>query len=85
MRVKLPHLLFAVLSFSVALVAQRIPPGAAVDAKAGGVRARTGAKGMAVAVIDHGRVKDVRAYGVRNAKGEPLTTETVKYGASLTW
>lgn len=45
---------------------------------------RTQAKGMAVAVIDRGKVRYVRAYGIRNAKGEPLTTDTVMYGASLT-
>ena len=45
---------------------------------------RTQAKGMAVAVIDRGKVGYVQAYGVRNAKGDPLTTDTVMYGASLT-
>lgn len=44
----------------------------------------THAKGMAVAVIDHGKVGYVQAYGIRNAKGDPLTTDTVMYGASLT-
>ena len=39
---------------------------------------------MAVAVIDHGRVKYVQAYGARNAAGDPLATNTVMYGASLT-
>lgn len=45
---------------------------------------RTGAKGLAIAVIDRGRVSHIRAYGVRNANGDPLTTDTVMYGASLT-
>jgi len=45
---------------------------------------RTSAKGMAVAVIDHGKVGYVHAYGIRNVKGDPLTTDTVMYGASLT-
>ena len=45
---------------------------------------RTHANGMAVAVIDHGKVGYVQAYGIRNAKGDPLTTDTVMYGASLT-
>jgi CubicO group peptidase (beta-lactamase class C family) len=45
---------------------------------------RTSAKGMAVAVIDHGKVGYVHAYGIRNAKGDPLTIDTVMYGASLT-
>jgi CubicO group peptidase (beta-lactamase class C family) len=46
--------------------------------------AQTGAKGMSIAVIDHGKVTYVHAYGARNAKGDPLTTDTVMYGASLT-
>jgi CubicO group peptidase (beta-lactamase class C family) len=45
---------------------------------------RTNAKGIAVAVIDRGKIGHVRAYGFRNAKGEPLTTDTIMYGASLT-
>jgi CubicO group peptidase (beta-lactamase class C family) len=45
---------------------------------------KTSAKGMAVAVIDRGKVAYVHAYGIRNAKGDPLTTETDMYGASLT-
>ncbi|GGG69271.1 serine hydrolase domain-containing protein [Edaphobacter dinghuensis] len=76
--------LFAVLSLSISLVAQKIPSGAAIDAKVNGLMTQTGVKGMAVAVIDHGRVKYVHVYGIRNAKGDPLTTDTVMYGASLT-
>ncbi len=45
---------------------------------------RTHARGMAVAVIDGGKIGYVHAYGVRNAAGDPLTTDTVMYGASLT-
>lgn len=44
----------------------------------------TGTKGLAVAVIEDGRVRHTKAWGVRNAKGDPLSTETVMYGASLT-
>ena len=44
----------------------------------------THAKGMAVAVIDRGRSGYVQAYGIRDAAGDPLTTDTVMYGASLT-
>lgn len=76
--------LFAVLALSIPLAAQRIPSGAAIDVKVESIMTQTGAKGMAVAVIDHGRVRYVHAYGIRNAKGEPLTTDTVMYGASLT-
>jgi CubicO group peptidase (beta-lactamase class C family) len=44
----------------------------------------TGARGLAVAVIERGRPVFARTYGDRNAKSEPLTTNTVMYGASLT-
>jgi CubicO group peptidase (beta-lactamase class C family) len=81
---KLALLLFPALFLSVSLAAQTIPNGAAIDAKAGDVMAQTGAKGLAIAVIDQGKVQYVHAYGVRNAKGDPLTTDTVMYGASLT-
>lgn len=40
--------------------------------------------GLAVAVIDDGKVAHVVAKGVRNAKGEPLTTDTIMYAASIT-
>jgi CubicO group peptidase (beta-lactamase class C family) len=56
----------------------------AVDAAVARVMAKTGARGMAVAVIDGGRVGYVQAYGVRNAGGDPLRNDTVMYGASLT-
>jgi CubicO group peptidase (beta-lactamase class C family) len=64
--------------------AQTIPNGAAIDAEVSKIMTHTHAKGMAVAVIDHGKVGYVHAYGIRNAKGDPLTTDTVMYGASLT-
>ena len=61
-----------------------LPANSAIDAEAKQTMARTHAKGLAIAVIDHGKVGYVQAYGIRNAKGEPLTTDTVMYGASLT-
>ncbi len=69
---------------SAGVFAQTIPNGAAIDAEVNKLMTRTGGKGMAVAVIDHGKVGYVHAYGVRNAKGDPLTVDTVMYGASLT-
>src|SRR5215218_6724301 len=65
-------------------VARTVPSAAAIDPEVGKIMSRTHAKGMAVAVVDGGEVRFVRAYGVRNAKGDPLTTDTVMYGASLT-
>ena len=46
--------------------------------------ARTGAQGLAIAIIENGAVTQVRTWGKRNARGEPLTADTVMYGASLT-
>jgi CubicO group peptidase (beta-lactamase class C family) len=64
--------------------AQTIPNGTAIDGEVGKIMQQTKANGMAVAVIDHGKVIYVTAYGIRNAKGDPLTKDTVMYGASLT-
>jgi len=75
---------FATFGCLIAAAAQTIPSGAAIDVEVHKIMTGTHAKGMAVAVIDHGEVGYVQAYGVRNAKGDPLTTDTVMYGASLT-
>jgi CubicO group peptidase (beta-lactamase class C family) len=64
--------------------AQTTPNDAAIDAQVKKLMARTNANGIAVAVIDHGKVGYVHAYGIRNAHGDPLTADTVMYGASLT-
>jgi CubicO group peptidase (beta-lactamase class C family) len=40
--------------------------------------------GVAVAVIDKGKVTHVTAMGVRNEKGDPLTPDTIMYAASIT-
>lgn len=46
--------------------------------------AATGARGLALSVVENGQVVFTKAYGVRNASGEPLQEDTVMYGASLT-
>jgi CubicO group peptidase (beta-lactamase class C family) len=76
--------LYAVLLLTSGASLPGIPGAAAIDARVRAAMAATGANGMAVAVIDDGRVVTVQAYGVRNAKGDPLQTDTVMYGASLT-
>jgi CubicO group peptidase (beta-lactamase class C family) len=63
---------------------QAIPRPAEIEARVRKLMADTHANGIAVAVIDHGKVSYVQAYGIRNAKREPLTNDTVMYGASLT-
>ncbi|KSB87980.1 serine hydrolase [Caulobacter vibrioides] len=40
--------------------------------------------GVAVAVIENGKVAHVTAQGVRNEKGDPLNPRTVMYAASIT-
>jgi CubicO group peptidase (beta-lactamase class C family) len=74
----------ALLCLPVASIGQTIPSGAAIDAQVKKVMSSTHANGMAVAVIDKGKVGYVQAYGIRNAKGDPLTIDTVMYGASIT-
>jgi CubicO group peptidase (beta-lactamase class C family) len=85
------RLLFLMLLSTLSLLpveavgeAPALPRGELVDAEVSRVMAQTHAHGMAVAVIDHGKVTYVQSYGIRNAKGEPLENETIMYGASLT-
>ena len=75
----------ACLSVQAQGVAQAaLPKPAAIDARVHKVMTDTGSKGLAIAVIDNGKVAYVQAYGVRNAKGNPLQIDTIMYGASLT-
>ncbi len=65
--------------------APSLPTNAAIDAEAQRLMASEDVKGLAVAVIDEGRVVHVAAYGFANvAENRPLQTDTVMYGASLT-
>ena len=76
--------LFASLYVPFAAFAQPARGGPDLDAQVKKIMTETHANGMAVAVIDHGKVGYVHAYGIRNANGDPLTADTVMYGASLT-
>jgi len=76
--------LLCVPTIAFAQTPRPIPAPLAIDAKVTEAMTATGSKGMALAVIDDGKVAYVHAYGVRNAKGDPLTTDTIMYGASLT-
>lgn len=64
--------------------ARGLPAPSAIDAEVARVLEESGARGLAIAVIDEGRPVHVAAQGVRNEKGDPLTRDTVMYGASLT-
>ena len=70
------------LSALSAFAGDATPP--ALDALVQAGLARTHAQGLAIATIDNGKVTHVKTWGLRNAKGEPLTIDTVMYGASLT-
>ena len=48
-------------------------PAAKIDTAVREGMQRTGARGLAVAFVEDGRVVYQRSYGDRNAKGEPLT------------
>ena len=76
--------LCAALGWMLVTAASALPSEIALDAKVHEVLANTHANGLALAIIDDGKVTAVHAYGQRNAKGEPLTPDTVMYGASLT-
>src|SRR5215813_8972091 len=87
MNARRPLFFFAsLITFAIPFtaIAQKLPSGAAIDTEVRHLMTRTGARGIAVAVIDHGKIGYVQSYGVRNAQGDPLATGTVMYGASLT-
>jgi CubicO group peptidase (beta-lactamase class C family) len=69
---------------TASMATAKVPDAKHVSALAEQAMRDTNARGLAVAVIDNGKVASVQAFGERNAKGEPLTTDTVMYGASIT-
>ena len=55
-----------------------------IDTVAPQLMPRTHVQGLALAVIEAGKVVHVAAYGWRNVEQKlPLTTDTIMYGASL--
>ena len=74
---------------ALALAAFALPvearlPAERIDGAARAAMQRTGARGLAMAVIEGGKPVFVRAWGHRNAGGDPLQADTIMYGASLT-
>lgn len=62
-----------------------VPDAEAIAAEALRLMKREDVQGMALAVIQDGKVAHVAAYGQRNVERNlPLTTNTIMYGASLT-
>lgn len=74
----------ALIAVAASPAAARVPTEAALDAEVARAMAATQSRGLAIAIIDKGRVVRVRSYGARNAAGAPLQTDTIMYGASLT-
>lgn len=75
------------LGLGALLAAAAIPAMAAphrIDTAARAAMTQTGARGLAIALVERGRVTHVAAFGARDASGQPLTVDTVMYGASLT-
>ncbi len=65
-------------------VARPLPSAEQINAQVLAAMAATESRGLAIAVIDGGQVQMVRSFGHRNAAGQPLQTDTIMYGASLT-
>ncbi|MEQ1511994.1 MAG: serine hydrolase domain-containing protein [Lysobacteraceae bacterium] len=80
------RLLCAVVLIAAAVspATARVPTEAALDAEVARAMAATQSRGLAIAIIDKGRVVRVRSYGARNAAEAPLRTDIIMYGASLT-
>lgn len=57
---------------------------APLEATVRAAMAKTGARGLAIAVVERGRPVFIRSYGARNAAGAPLDRDTIMYGASIT-
>jgi CubicO group peptidase (beta-lactamase class C family) len=71
--------------FSATTAMAGMPTAALVDARVPALMKRERVQGLALAIIDRGQVRYMRAWGYRNVERRlPLTTETVMYGASLT-
>lgn len=65
--------------------APALPDTASIDRFVDAVRVQNHAPGLALAIIDHGRISAIRTYGNRALDPQrPLHPDTVMYGASLT-
>lgn len=61
------------------------PEATAIDAEAARLMKSENVQGLALAIIEDGKVVQVSAYGYRNVERKlPLNTATIMYGASLT-
>jgi len=85
MRILLSLLALALAGCVTAPQAPYTPEANTIDAEVQRLMKREGVQGLALAVIEGGKVTKVSAYGRRSVERDlPLTTDTVMYGASLT-
>ena len=75
---------FAMLFHGCADSAALPAPPPAIDTHVRQAMAHSQVQGLALAFIDDGQVAYTASWGARNAAGEPLTVDTIMYGASLT-
>lgn len=61
-------------------IAQGRPSDKRIAAHAVAAMAKRGINGLAMAIVEGGRTKYVNSWGIRNARSEPLTPDTVMYG-----
>jgi len=73
-----------VFALSPAVHAAPDPQWPAVEAAVQSGLRTTGARGLALAIIEPGKPAFIRTWGERNASGAKLEPDTVMYGASLT-
>lgn len=78
------RLLTSVALATLSMLVAAAPEPAAIDAEVRRAMAADRINGLAVAVVEDGRIHHVAAFGRRNAAGDPLQDDTVMYGASLT-
>lgn len=77
--------LFLLTSCTTLVDKPAMPDASAIDAEATRLMKQENVQGMALAVIQDGKIVHVAAYGHRDvARDLALTTDTVMYGASLT-
>ncbi|MDR6627861.1 serine hydrolase domain-containing protein [Caulobacter segnis] len=84
------HSAFAALGWAALLASVSLAPAFAasddrkLDAEIDRLRDAGKIPGVAMALVENGKLVYVTARGVRNAKGDPLTPDTVMYAASVT-
>lgn len=78
------HVLGAIAMLTLTASAAPARQFAPLDAAVRAAMKKSGARGLAIAVIERGKPEFMRSYGARNAANAPLDADTIMYGASIT-